>query len=83
MNSSDSANGTLQRSVVVRSAIVIALIALSAALVVLWINSSEPEAKREGATKRTAMLVEVMKMKIWNSRTYGGGAWAGAGSAGH
>ena len=63
MNSSDSANGTLQRSVVIRSAIVIALIALSAALIVLWINSSEPEAKREGATKRTAMLVEVMKMK--------------------
>jgi len=59
MTSPDSA----RHHSIVRSVIAITLVALMCAVLVFWINSSEPEAKREAATKRTAMLVEVMEMQ--------------------
>ncbi|WP_144393863.1 efflux RND transporter periplasmic adaptor subunit [Pleionea sediminis] len=46
-----------------KSSIVIVMMLIVSALLVWLIFSTEPEAKREGATKKTPMLVEVLKVE--------------------
>jgi len=46
--------------------LIILVIAGIAGALILWTYSSEPEAQREGATKQTAMLVEVEKVRRGN-----------------
>lgn len=48
------------------TAIAIAIIAIIAALLFFVINSTEPKAQREAATKRTAMLVDVQEVRRGN-----------------
>jgi len=48
------------------TAIAIGAIAIIAAFLFFVINSTEPQAQREAATKRTAMLVDVQEVRRGN-----------------
>lgn len=49
-----------------RTLLICLLILAVAAGVVFWIFNTEPEAQRQGATKKTAMLVEVEPVQMGN-----------------
>lgn len=50
-------------NVLVRTLLGVTVITVVAALLMWWINSSEPQAEREPSGKRTAMLVETMPVQ--------------------
>lgn len=59
---SDQSKKTAQMGLFKTLLIIGALVVIAIAIV-FWIDASEPEAEREGATKKTAMLVEIETVK--------------------
>lgn len=66
---------TQQRNTIVRTALTSAVMLITTAIAISFIFSTEPKAQKDGATKRTPMLVDVMPADMGNHvpliRTYG------------